>query len=116
MSRQWDKLGIGHRVDGDKETDTGALCSLSPGDSLTLHCAPRILPCLHHLVAYLQFFCAANDSKWQVGLKHKANESSELQGQSTECPTIQLLLLSGALGPHTAVSLTVIIDRHFLSS
>ena len=91
----------------------GPPLSPPPGDSLTLHRAPRILPCLHHLVAYLEFFCAADDSKRQVRLQKKANQSSELQGKGTERPSIRLLPGSGASGPHTVVTLPVVIKRHF---
>lgn len=79
---------------------TQELCILSPSRKhvLTLDCAPWVLSCLHHLVSYLQLFGAANDSKWQVGLKEKAQESSELQEVkaqpwSSRVPTTVSLLI-----------------------
>lgn len=106
-SRDWgwvrDWLRSGWRR-ANRQTE-GAPFFLSPGDSLTLHRAPRVLPGLHHLVAYLQFFCAANDSKGQVGLKQKANKSSELQGKGW-----------ASHRPSCCVSLTVVnIKGYFLS-
>lgn len=109
----WNKLGIGQPMAGVKQRDREKELPSPSLRRLTLHCAPRILPGPHHLVAYLQFFRAANNSKRQVGLKQKANKSSELQEEG-RAPTIQMLLISWASSPHTSASLTVIHKQEAL--